>query len=182
VAFVARFLGRRIKYTYELVELDPGQRLVMRTQQGPFPTETVYTWQAIDDRSHAGRVARSCGERPAGPTATFSRPTGLLCARDGGCYRACLSPGWPDRRDATFQEWKKDESPSVGITAIQSMPRIIPTGCDSTMMQAILSGRRRRSRSSLRPPSERPAAGPRPAMTGSPDEHRRPPDPFAEGT
>jgi hypothetical protein len=43
--FVARFLGRRIAYTYEVVELLPGERLVMRTTDGPFPMETTYTWR-----------------------------------------------------------------------------------------------------------------------------------------
>ena len=33
-----------MRYTYEFVELIPGRRLVMRTQQGPFPMETTYTW------------------------------------------------------------------------------------------------------------------------------------------
>ncbi|HVM15081.1 MAG TPA: SRPBCC family protein [Egibacteraceae bacterium] len=45
--FVARFLGRRLEYTYEIADLVPGERLVMRTAQGPFPMETTYTWSAI---------------------------------------------------------------------------------------------------------------------------------------
>jgi uncharacterized membrane protein len=49
VAFVARFLGRRLEYTYEVVEYVAGERLVMRTAQGPFPMETTYTWSAASD-------------------------------------------------------------------------------------------------------------------------------------
>jgi hypothetical protein len=37
---------------------------VMRTAQGPFPMETTYTWQAVDDRS-TRMTLRNRGE-PAG--------------------------------------------------------------------------------------------------------------------
>ena len=44
IGFVARFLGRELAYTYEIRELAAGDRLVMSTDQGPFPMETTYTW------------------------------------------------------------------------------------------------------------------------------------------
>jgi Polyketide cyclase / dehydrase and lipid transport len=45
LAFVARFLGRRLAYTYEVREHVPGERFVMATAQGPFPMETTYEWR-----------------------------------------------------------------------------------------------------------------------------------------
>jgi uncharacterized membrane protein len=45
IAFVARFLGRRLAYTYAIKEFVPGERLVMRTADGPFAMETTYTWE-----------------------------------------------------------------------------------------------------------------------------------------
>ena len=49
IAFVAYFLGRRMAYTYEIVEFVPGRRLVMRTAEGPFPMETTYTWEPAEN-------------------------------------------------------------------------------------------------------------------------------------
>ena len=64
IAFTAHFLGRHLSYTYEITDFTPVERLVMQTTQGPFPMETTYTWQVIDDRS-TRMTLRNRGE-PAG--------------------------------------------------------------------------------------------------------------------
>ncbi len=64
MAFVARFLGRRLAYTYEVAELVPGERFVMRTAEGPFPMETTYAWNDAGDGATRMTV-RNRGE-PAG--------------------------------------------------------------------------------------------------------------------
>ena len=51
VAFNARFMGRQLAYTYEVVELVPDAKFVMRTAEGPFPMETTYTWQPVGSGS-----------------------------------------------------------------------------------------------------------------------------------
>jgi uncharacterized membrane protein len=67
IAFVAHFLGRRMAYTYEVVDFVPGARLVMRTAEGPFPMETTYTWQAT------GKGATRMALRNRGMPSGFSR-------------------------------------------------------------------------------------------------------------
>lgn len=51
VAFVAQFMGKQLEYTYQIVDLAPGERLTMTTAQGPFPMTTTYTWTALDDQT-----------------------------------------------------------------------------------------------------------------------------------
>ena len=63
VDFVARFLGRRLAYTYQVRDLVPGERLVMSTAEGPFPMETTYVWADADGGTRM--TLRNRGE-PAG--------------------------------------------------------------------------------------------------------------------
>ena len=74
VAFVAKFLGRRMAYTYEIVDVVPGERLRMRTAEGPFPMETTYTWAEAE----AGRTRMTLRNR--GEPAGFSKLVAPLMA------------------------------------------------------------------------------------------------------
>jgi uncharacterized membrane protein len=62
-AFVARFLGRRLAYVYEVRELIPGERFVMATTDGPLDMETTYTWADAGDGATVMRL-RNRGEPP----------------------------------------------------------------------------------------------------------------------
>ena len=42
---LAGFLGKRIEYVNEVVEYEPGRRLVMRSVQAPFPMTVVYEFE-----------------------------------------------------------------------------------------------------------------------------------------
>ena len=67
VGFVARFMGRSLVCTYEVVELVEGKRLVMRTADGPFPMETTYEWETVE-----GNATHMTLRNPGTP-AGFSR-------------------------------------------------------------------------------------------------------------
>ena len=75
LAFVAQFLGRRLEYTYGVRELIPNERLVMSTQQGPFPMETTYEF------ADAGEGATRMTLRNRGEPAGFKRIAGPVMAR-----------------------------------------------------------------------------------------------------
>lgn len=75
VDFVARFLGRELAYTYRIVDLVPDERLVMRTEEGPFPMETTYTWW--DEEPEGGHPRTGMSLRNAG------RPKGMTTLGSG---------------------------------------------------------------------------------------------------
>lgn len=70
--FFARFMGRELRYTYEIVEFRAGESLTMRTSEGPFPMNTVYTWSAI------GEDATQMTLRNHGSPTGFSKLTAPL--------------------------------------------------------------------------------------------------------
>ncbi|MCK6255486.1 SRPBCC family protein [Fictibacillus sp. KIGAM418] len=70
IAFKAKFLGRELAYVYEIIEFIPGSKLVMKTANGPFPMETIYTWHAID-QNHTRMTLRNKGN-PSGFSRMFS--------------------------------------------------------------------------------------------------------------
>ena len=74
VAFRARFLGRTLAYTYEVVEFEPETTLVMRTSQGPFPMETTYRWRP----EGVGRTHMSLRNR--GTPSSFASVTAPMLA------------------------------------------------------------------------------------------------------
>jgi uncharacterized membrane protein len=70
LAFVARFLGRTLSYTYEVIDFVPDERLVMATAEGPFPMETTYIWtDLLGDRTQMTLRNRGLPSGFAGLTA-----------------------------------------------------------------------------------------------------------------
>ena len=65
IAFEARFIGKRLAYTYEVVEYVPGAALTMTTAEGPFPMTTEYRWSPVE------------GNRTRMTLRNFGEPTGF---------------------------------------------------------------------------------------------------------
>ena len=68
---VASFLGRRMEYVNEIVALEPGRRLAMRSVKAPFPMEVTYE---LEDAG-AGTLMRI---RATGDAGGFYRIAGPL--------------------------------------------------------------------------------------------------------
>jgi hypothetical protein len=64
IAFVAKFLGRELAYTYEVREVAGHDRFVMSTEEGPFPMETSYAW--TDTSSGGTHMTLRNRGRPSG--------------------------------------------------------------------------------------------------------------------
>ncbi|MDQ4030698.1 MAG: SRPBCC family protein [Actinomycetota bacterium] len=71
---VAGFLGKRIEYVNEVVELVPARRLAMRSVKAPFPMTVVYEFEDAGD----GTLMRI---RTSGDATGFYRVAGPLLAR-----------------------------------------------------------------------------------------------------
>ena|SRR5215217_2748286 len=72
---VGTFLGKRIEYVNEVVELDPDRRLVMRSVKAPFPMTVTYEF---DDEPGGGTRMRI---RTEGDASGFYRLAGPLLDR-----------------------------------------------------------------------------------------------------
>jgi uncharacterized membrane protein len=71
---VGSFLGRRVEYVNEVVALDPGRRLVMRSIRAPFPMTVTYEF----DDANGGTTMRI---RAEGDASGFYRVAGPLLSR-----------------------------------------------------------------------------------------------------
>lgn len=69
IAFIAHFLGKKMSYTYEVVMFSEN-KFVMKTAEGPFPMETTYTWEKIDE--HTTRMTLRNRGNPAGFSKLFA--------------------------------------------------------------------------------------------------------------
>jgi hypothetical protein len=76
ILFIAHFLGKILTYTYEFTVIIPGEKVVMRTADGPFPMETTYTWKAIDNNNTL-MILRNAG-KPNGFSKLMSPFIGLM--------------------------------------------------------------------------------------------------------
>ena len=125
-AFVARFLRRRLAYTYEVVDYVPQRRLAMRTSEGPFPMETTYTWEPIGTAST--RMGLTNRGEPAGFSDSPRRswharcgvPTGATSRRSRHCWRP---PPRDEAASARVGAGGRSHTPSAQRTSVRRAQR-----------------------------------------------------------
>jgi Polyketide cyclase / dehydrase and lipid transport len=102
-AFVARFLGRRLAYVYEVKELVDGERMVMATADGPFDMETTYTF------ADAGDGATLMSLRNRGGPSRFAAVAAVAARRanrrDLARLKRILEDAGPGQAAATSPRW-----------------------------------------------------------------------------
>ena len=54
------FIGRKLDFTYEIVEFVPGEKLVMRSVEGPFQMETIYGFEETRDGQTRMTMRNQC--------------------------------------------------------------------------------------------------------------------------
>jgi uncharacterized protein YndB with AHSA1/START domain len=93
--FTSDFLGRRLQYTYEVLELVPAERLIMRSNESPFQMETAYTFQDTADAAtwmtvrNRGEPTAYTGLAPAILATAIRRATSNDLARLKRILEAC---------------------------------------------------------------------------------------------
>jgi uncharacterized protein YndB with AHSA1/START domain len=76
---VAGFLGRRFRYVNEVIDLEPGRRLAMRSVEAPFPMTVTYTFEP----AAGGTVARIRAEGDPGGAYALAGPLLPRLVRSG---------------------------------------------------------------------------------------------------
>ena len=64
IGFMAESLGKQLEFVYEVTTLVPGERLVMRSEEGRFPMETIYAWR--DEPGGGTRMSLTNHAEPRG--------------------------------------------------------------------------------------------------------------------
>lgn len=73
IVFKAKFMGKALVYIYEIAEYAAERKMVMKTLTGPFPMETIYTWETIE-----GNITRMSLQNKGNPGGLFRLLTPLF--------------------------------------------------------------------------------------------------------